>query len=237
MGDRRDWRVVNKKRLKRRALCHGDQGAIPKGERVQTNQAALLDLEMPPNRPWLAHPKPQPSGILLVPGAAWPWKRWSTECYATLARRLLAQGQAVEVLLSTSDGLAFRGLDWGDAELLIDLPLDDCFARLAGAQAVVSNDTGFAHVAEGMGRPVLVLIGPTDQRMGAAPQSINSWARAVHRGLDCQPCSQKGDRACHVPGRPCLDGLGVDEVLDHLLRLIDDCSPIGHKIRREEVSS
>ena len=67
MGDRRDWRVVNKKRLKRRSLCHGDQGAIPKGERVQTNQAELLDLEMPKNRPWLAHPKPQLPPPLMAP--------------------------------------------------------------------------------------------------------------------------------------------------------------------------
>ena len=233
MGDRRDWRVLRKKRFQRRSLCQGNDQALPADERVQQNQAGLLDLEMPLDRSWLVHPHPVPSGILLVPGAAWAWKRWSPQRFGDLARRLSRRGHRVQILLSSGDGLDLDGVDWGHAELLLDLPLMDCFAHLAGAQAVVSNDTGFAHVAEGLGRPVLVLIGPTDQRMGAAPQSSNLWARAVHLGLDCQPCSQKGDRPCRVPGRPCLDSLSVAQVEESLLRLIDDFSTFGHKICRD----
>ncbi len=236
MGDRRDWRVLKKKRLKRRALCQGDHDALPADERVQNNQASLLDLEFPLERAWLSHPHPIAGGVLLVPGAAWPLKRWPVRAFVDLAKALLASGMPVQVLLSSGDELETEGLEWGGAELLLDLPLNECFAHLAGAQAVVSNDTGFAHVAEGLGRPVLVLIGPTDQRMGAAPQSANPWAQGLRLGLDCQPCSQKGDRPCYVPGRPCLERLTVDRVETELLRLIDDSSAFGHKIRREEAS-
>jgi heptosyltransferase-2 len=204
------WRRFDKQRAARQALCAG-KPSLALGFRPQQAMAELAGVVLA-DRPWLEHPHPIANGLVLVPGAAWAEKRWPVERFAELARCSSEAGQSVRVLLSSTDGIELDGLDWGAAQLTVDAPIEACVAHLAGAEAVVANDTGFAHIAEGLGRPLVVLVGPTDQRMGAAPQSESPRTLALRLSLDCQPCSQKGDRPCHVGGRPCLTELSVGQV-------------------------
>lgn len=208
------WRRLSKHRRRRRALVQGDPSAFSTAHRVQVEQATLLGLELS-DEPWLEASPGKPYDLVLVPGAAWPEKRWPLSSFAALARSLSGQSR-VAVLYSQHDGLPIDDQDWGEASLEGELGLRDCIELLAAAGMVLSNDTGFAHIAEGLGVPVRVLIGPTDQRLGAAPQSDFATAKALSLGLPCQPCSQKGDRVCHVGGRPCLVGWTPELVLAEL---------------------
>lgn len=208
------WHRLRKHRRRRRALVHGDPSAFSATHRVQFEQAALLGLELSAE-PWLEASPGQAFDFVLVPGAAWPEKRWPLSSFAALARSLSVPSR-VAILYSQHDGLPIDDQDWGDASLEGDHDLKECIELLAASGMVLSNDTGFAHIAEGLGVPVRVLIGPTDQRLGAAPQSDFATARALTLGLPCQPCSQKGDRVCHVGGRPCLVGWTPELVLAEL---------------------
>lgn len=206
------WRRLKKRRRKRRALVSGRADALPARYRVQQQQAQLVSGLRLPDEPWL-HVEPRGDAeVILVPGAAWPEKRWPLASFHAVACALSAR-MRVTVLYSRGDDLPIEDFDWGAAQLEGDLDLSGCIELIAGARLVISNDTGFAHIAEGLGVPLRVLIGPTDQRLGAAPQGDTPSAQVLRLGLDCQPCSQKGDRPCHVGGRPCLTGLSPERVL------------------------
>jgi heptosyltransferase II len=212
------WRTFDKRRRDRQALCAGKLAFAPTF-RPQQAMAQLAGVTLR-DGPWLVHPAPINNGLVMVPGAAWAEKRWPVERFAELARACTEAGQAVRVLLSSGDQLELEGINWGAAELTLDASIEQCVAHLAGADAVLANDTGFAHVAEGLGRPLVVLIGPTDQRMGAAPQGAARHSLGLRLNLDCQPCSQKGDRRCRVGGRPCLTELSMSQVQDALAAVV-----------------
>jgi heptosyltransferase-2 len=208
------WKRLDKSRGLRRNLVKGNSSALALGHRVQKEQALLAGVDLL-DRPWLKAQPSKPCDLLLIPGAAWAEKRWPLENFAELARRV-SKESAVRLLYSPGDNLPIDEMQWGATDLAGDLDLPACFSAIAAAKMVLSNDTGFAHIAEGLGVQTRVLIGPTDQRLGAAPQSTMAHARSLHLGLNCQPCSQKGDKVCHVGGRPCLLDWTVDRVLEQL---------------------
>ena len=214
------WHRLSKHRRARRALVKGRSEALPQDHRVQREQADLLQLELSDN-PWLVADGKTRCDVVLVPGAAWPEKRWPLDSFGAVAREL-SQTMSVAVLYSPKDGLPIEDIDWGKASLEGELGLQECIELLSAAGAVLSNDTGFAHIAEGLGVPVRVFIGPTDQRLGAAPQSAFATAKPMRLGLDCQPCSQKGDRECHVGGRPCLTRWDAHQVANEIRSLHAD---------------
>jgi ADP-heptose:LPS heptosyltransferase len=81
---------------------------------------------------------------------------------------------------------------------------------LAGAGAVVANDTGLAYVAAAVGTPTLILFGPTPHRsLGYLPPNV----RVLRAGLACEPCwFQARFRAC--AGRiDCLAQVSADDVV------------------------
>jgi len=80
----------------------------------------------------------------------------------------------------------------------------------------VGHDSGLTHVAAALGRPTIVLFGPT---------RVSRWAprgphvRVVSTGLPCAPCSDYGQRVCPLGARRCLDELPAVSVVDALLAL------------------
>jgi ADP-heptose:LPS heptosyltransferase len=80
-------------------------------------------------------------------------------------------GWAVTVLEGEADGAAVEavvrgspGLDPWVAVVTVARgeSLGSVAVRLAGATVVVSNDSGIAHLAAGLGAPVVAIFGPTD---------------------------------------------------------------------------
>jgi ADP-heptose:LPS heptosyltransferase len=87
---------------------------------------------------------------------------------------------------------------------------------LAGAGAVVANDTGLAYVAAAVGTPTLILFGPTPHKsLGYLPPNV----RVLRAGLACEPCwFQARFRACK--GRiDCLAEVLADDVVCALAEL------------------
>jgi ADP-heptose:LPS heptosyltransferase len=95
---------------------------------------------------------------------------------------------------------------------------------LAGAGAVVANDTGLAYVAAAVGTPTLILFGPTPHgSLGQLPPNV----RVLRAGLACEPCWFNARfRVC--AGRiDCLAQLSVDDVVCLLLELGFSGNPAG----------
>ncbi len=135
-----------------------------------------------------------PSG----PPVEWPF-------YAELAARL---PDAVRVYAGPGEEAAVRARIPG-AALIAGLTLGSLAGALARCRALVSNDSGVAHLAAACGVPVVVIHGST-----TAGRTGPAGARAVEGpDLPCRPCYRK---RCPHPAVPCLSGIPPERVLEAL---------------------
>jgi ADP-heptose:LPS heptosyltransferase len=156
-------------------------------------------------------PERATGSVIVHPGAAagarrWPADRWSAVAHAlrragfrvlvtgSAAERSVARAVARRAKLPRHDVIA-GGTDVGDLAALV-----------AAAAAVVSADTGIAHLATALGTPSVTLFGPTSpDTWGPPPSPIH---RAIWHG-------GTGDPHADEPSAGLLS-IGVDEALDAL---------------------
>ncbi len=127
------------------------------------------DLRLPPP----AAACPAPGAVLLHPGAGSLARRWPVERYAAVAAGLRRAGHRVVVTGGAHeyDLLARLAKSAGlpDADVHGEPPLERLSALVAGASAVVSGDTGVAHLAVAHGTPSVTLFGPVPPALWGPP--------------------------------------------------------------------
>jgi len=156
--------------------------------------------------------------VVFAPGAEFgSAKRWPARHFATLATSLRARDPALQIALLGSPKDRTAGdevLALTGPERILNLAgatrLDEAIALIAGASAVVANDSGLLHVASALNRPVIALYGPTDP--DHAPP-FSDRARAISLRLDCSPCRQ---RECPLGHHNCMNQLDPSLVLSAL---------------------
>ncbi|MFD3613679.1 glycosyltransferase family 9 protein [Streptomyces sp. NPDC058676] len=153
------------------------------------------DLRLP-RPPW---PSPAPGAVVLHPGAGAPSRCWPTERYAEVAEALRERGQRVVVTGGADEAdlvadLAKRA-DLPDTDVFGGgLPFDRLSALVADAHAVISGDTGIAHLAVAHATPSVTLFGPVPpSRWGppADPRHRALW----HPGQEGDPHAGTPDAA------------------------------------------
>jgi len=138
---------------------------------------------------------------VLCPGAEYgPAKRWPyfQDLSSKLPLPALLIGSAGD--LEASNGIPGKNL-------VGKTTLDEAIALIAGAQFVVSNDSGLMHVAAALGRPQVALFGSSSPQH-TPPQS--PAARVLWLHIECSPCYQ---RVCPLGHFRCMKELSVDRVL------------------------
>ena len=137
---------------------------------------------------------------VLCPGAEYgPAKRWPY--FADLASRLALPA----VLLgSSNDASAAAGIQ--GTNLVGETTLDEAMDVIAGAEVVVSNDSGLMHVAAALGRPLVALFGSSSPEMTPPQAGKVLWLR-----VECSPCYQ---RECPLGHFRCMRELSVEMVLN-----------------------
>lgn len=156
--------------------------------------------------------------LALVPGCAnGPAKRWPTDSYAALADRAAELWGAVAVIVG---GPGDRSVA-DEVESYCKRPCINLAGRtdpvelaavLQACRAVVSNDTGAAHLAAALSTPTLVLFGPTDPHRTRAR---GPHVRIASIGAFCQPCLAN---ICPLDHR-CMTGLTAELVISALAPL------------------
>ena len=165
---------------------------------------------------------------VFAPGAEYgPAKRWPAEHFAELARSLelpvvlLGSGKESELCQSIA-GLALRGD--GDApdsacrNLAGKTSLNQALALIAGAKAVVSNDSGLMHVAAAFGVPQVAVFGSSSplHTPPLSPKAQVIWLKddpGYRPALDCSPCFA---RECPLGHTRCLVDIAPAKVLAFL---------------------
>ena len=145
--------------------------------------------------------------VALCPGAEYgPAKRWPY--FAELAARLQ---QPAVLLGSANDATAAAGVD--AMNLVGRTTLDEAIDLIAGAERVVTNDSGLMHVAAALGRPLVALFGSSSPEK-TPPQP--GRVRVLWLKPECSPCYE---RACPLGHFRCMREMSVDTVLAELERL------------------
>lgn len=157
--------------------------------------------------------------IVIVPSARWVTKRWPVESFASLVAGLpvpcVITGSSTdkEIAEEIKDRLQTVG---GDTANIIDLcgrtDLKGLVALIAGAKAVVGNDSGPIHIAAALNVPVVALFGPTDpERTGPYGWQRDKDRKVIRVGVSCSPCFRK---RCREP--ICMSSISVERVAEEV---------------------
>jgi heptosyltransferase-1 len=151
--------------------------------------------------------------IAISPTSRWETKNWPLERFAAVAKELQESQQATIVLLGGPDDIDAcqhieSALDapcenWAGKTTLVEMG-----SQLQTVDLLIANDSGPVHMAAAIGKPTLVIFGPTKpHRTGP----FGEGHHVIQTSLPCQPC---GQRTCSQPdpGVPCMTGISVTEV-------------------------
>lgn len=163
---------------------------------------------------------------VFAPGAEFgPSKRWPTHHYAALAAQLDAPvvllGSGADAAVCQQIVQAVQDAQAAGATQAVPVESPRCvnlagrtslaqaFALIAGARAVVSNDSGLMHVAAAFGRPQVAVFGSSSP-LHTPPLNAQArvlWLRedpSYQPPLDCAPCFE---RECPLGHQRCLADL------------------------------
>ena len=161
---------------------------------------------------------------VFAPGAEYgPAKRWPTSHFATLARQLALPvvllgskkeaDQCAEIAEFVNAAHSGQCLDWSGRT-----SLDQALAVIAGAKAMVSNDSGLMHVAAALSVPQVAIFG-SSRPLHTPPLSDRArvvWLKSdphYQPPLDCAPCFK---RECPLGHTRCLRDVEPLKVLSLL---------------------
>ncbi|MFF9819153.1 glycosyltransferase family 9 protein [Streptomyces sp. NPDC014006] len=171
---------------------------------------ADLRLPAPPG------PSPAPDAVVLHPGAGAPSRCWPIERYAAVATALRERG--LRVVVTGGEGEEDLVARLAKAARLPDtdtfgggLPFARLSALVAGARAVISGDTGIAHLAVAHATRSVTLFGPVAPSCWGPPDDPR------HQVL-WRPGPQQGDPHGSRPD-PALLRITPDDVLHAYDRL------------------
>lgn len=157
-------------------------------------------------------------------------KRWPAEHYSQVIARLLddpqvnififagpKEKQDVEAILQVvPQALRSRVFEFCDATL------PQTVALVERCCLFISNDTGPLRFADGLGKKIIALFGPVDERV-YGPYPLQAGRTVVlSRPLECRPCYRRFRLAGCAHDRRCLREISVEEVLKAARRLLEN---------------
>jgi heptosyltransferase II len=138
-------------------------------------------------------------------------KRWPAEAYAALADRLIDANRQVLLIGSKDEADVSQDVTSRMRNRPIVLTgktsLDQITAVLSAVDLIVTNDTGPAHIGAALGRPTIVIFGPTNP---LTTRPFSPVAEIMRHPPDCAPCML---RDCPIDHR-CMTAITVDEVFE-----------------------
>jgi len=164
--------------------------------------------------------------IVIVPSARWASKRWPAEKFASLIKKTsfpcVIAGTKGDRKISGKiiDSLNKGGHKRNLKNIIIDLcgktDLKELIALLAGAKAVVSNDSGPLHIAAALNRPAVAVFGPTDPlNVGPYGWQTNKKLTVIKTPVPCGPCRNK-----NCDDLICMEKISSNEVMKALKKYL-----------------
>jgi lipopolysaccharide heptosyltransferase II len=164
---------------------------------------------------WLAPLAGRPL-VAIHPGASIPERRWPSERYAALARRLAEEGLGIVVLGGPTDVPTARRIESAVPDdrcvnVAGRASLADTAAIIAAVSVYVSADTGVLHIAYGVGTPTVHLFGPGVLSKWGPP---GRRYKNVAHPTPCSPCTVYGYTPPCCQGVACMLGITPEQVFE-----------------------
>ncbi|MDR1607339.1 MAG: lipopolysaccharide heptosyltransferase II [Deltaproteobacteria bacterium] len=169
-------------------------------------------------------PQPWPPGfrVAIAPGAAYgEAKRYPAQDFARVAQLLHKElPLSIVILGGTGEMAAAEEVakrlepDLKALNLAGRTSMSEALAVLNSCQLLIANDSGLAHVAGALGRPVVVLFGPTNP---LATGPLAKKKLVLLDPADCAPCK---NRVCPKKERICFLGLKPALVAEKILAFL-----------------
>jgi len=149
--------------------------------------------------------------VAFIVGAEYgPSKRWPASHFSELADMIVSKysrmiyilpgAQEMELAQRVHDGVPDKDKVRVEAMGIADLKV--CLSR---ASLVVTNDTGPRHIADALGRPTIVILGPMDTKYTDYP-SRSTYP--VFKDVACRPCNSKKCEKNHE----CMTDIRAEDV-------------------------
>ena len=150
-------------------------------------------------------------------------KRWPAESFAALAD-LLIDRQAQVLLIGSPEESAVslevaRRMRHDPIMLTGNTTLSQVIEVLDIVDLLITNDTGPAHIAAALGRPTLVIFGPTNP---LTTRPFSSSSEIVRHPPECAPCML---RDCPIDHR-CMTAISPEEVFARAQVILSSQEPI-----------
>jgi ADP-heptose:LPS heptosyltransferase len=198
-------------------LPAGDDGRLRLRQDLPEVEKHPAPAESAPLRPG-RHLSGQATPYLVVhPGTDAPARSWPATHFRSLVALLVECGFRVAVTGGPGERALTRyvagedGVDLGGRTGTADLA-----AILAGADVVITGNTGPAHLAAAVGTPVVSLFAPVVPAVRWAPYGVDT----VILGDQEAACRGSRARTCPVPGHPCLTGVSATDAARAALQLL-----------------
>ncbi len=141
--------------------------------------------------------------IVVAPGAQYGGaKRYPPERWASVVAGLAEDGWQPVALGTRAEReiaeVVLHGVHAPRWNAAGETSLADALALIAASRLTLCNDSGFMHVAAGLGIPTVVPFGATDP---ARTSPSGPRVSLFYRPAPCSPCLA---RECRVPGQPCM---------------------------------
>ena len=168
--------------------------------------------------------------VVLNPGAAFgPAKRWPSESFSELARRLVDERRAKIIVLcgpqerELARRIALESERSSSVFAMSDerISIGLSKAIIEKASVLVSTDSGPRHFAPAFGVPVVSLFGPTHI---AWTETYYPGEVKLQKSVPCGPCQR---RVCPQGHHRCMKELSVDDVYRATLGRLDESENLG----------
>lgn len=156
--------------------------------------------------------------IVIQPGAVFKTKEWMPDRFAAMGDFLSAQGFQVVLTGTPQDRStleALRSQMRSTARPLTDLTIRELIAVIDGAQLYLGNDSGPAHIAAALKKPMVVLFGSSNS---AAWSPWKTASAVVQNPFECNPCP--GYSCWRFPEPECIKSITVEQVKNAIQKLI-----------------
>lgn len=161
-------------------------------------------------------------------------KRWPAENYAALAdlvienlkAKVLLVGSAAEIDVSSEVRAKMRH---EPVSLTGETNLDQLVGVLNRVDLLITNDTGPAHIASALGRPTLVIFGPTNP---LTTRPFSDAAQIVRQPPDCAPCML---RDCPIDHR-CMTAITPTAVFERATQMVKTLPSFDNELLRSTES-
>ena len=158
-------------------------------------------------------------------------RRWPQDKFILLIRRMIKEFEAtvfifagpkerkeVKSMLSSLGEAALRCYEF------TSMSLNKIIALIDKCSLVVANDTGPMHFAQALGKKIVTMFGPVDERVYGPYFYKEGRTVVLKKDLPCRPCYKKFKLPACPYDKKCLKDISVNEVFDAAKRLINNIS-------------